>query len=224
MMSLKILQTVQVFFFFFWGVVVQMGMYGAFVAVPRLFLVGCKSFSLQWLLLLQSMGCRAWWLQEFLQVGSAVSIHGLQSLGSVVLTQMFLGTWVLPKLGTEPVCTARWILNHWTTREALKIFLLLRLRLQEMVQPGESLGVQWSPPLLLAFGKDVEPNDCPHDPHGVAGKTVENQLKSPSEQWGGTSQMSGLMQSQRKDNTEVELRVELNMLGKVQVTYVHVQS
>ena len=39
-----------------------------------------------------------------------------------------------------------------------------------MVQPGESLGVQWSPPLLPAFGKDVEPNDCPHDPHGVTRK------------------------------------------------------
>ena len=56
------------------------------------------------------------------------------------------------------------------------------------------------------------------------GRTAEKQLKSPSKQWGGISQVSGLMQHQRENNTEVELRVELNMLGQVQMTYVHVQS
>lgn len=57
MMSLKILQTVQVGFFLGGS-----GMYGAFVAVLRLFLVAVQELLVPVLLLLQGTGCRAWGL------------------------------------------------------------------------------------------------------------------------------------------------------------------
>jgi len=56
-MSLKILQTVQVGFFLGGS-----GMYGAFVAVLRLFLVAVQELLVPVLLLLQGTGCRAWGL------------------------------------------------------------------------------------------------------------------------------------------------------------------
>ena len=70
--------------------------------------VGC---SLQWLLLLQSMGFRALWLQQ-------LGLMGLVALGHRGSSQT--------RDRTRVPCIGRWILNHWTSREALYsiIFIL----------------------------------------------------------------------------------------------------
>jgi hypothetical protein len=88
------------------------------------------SFSLWWLLLLQSTGSR--------QMGSVTAACRLWSTGLEVVAQwhsFLMGMWDLSRAGMEPVspALARQMLNHWTTREAPRsrfkkiLFILLWL-------------------------------------------------------------------------------------------------
>ena len=70
--------------------------------------------------------CGAWALGH---LGSTAAVHGLS----------YLETWDLPGPGIKPVSPAlsRWILNHWTTREALKeLFLLCAHPTDTRIVPG----------------------------------------------------------------------------------------
>ena len=65
-------------------------------------------FSLQWLLLLQSIGSR--------HAGSRVQAQKLRCTGLV--TPQHVGS-IQTGDQTHVPCTGRWILNHWTTREVV---------------------------------------------------------------------------------------------------------
>ena len=73
----------------------------------------CAGFSLQWLLLLRSMGSR--------RTGSVVVAHGLQSAGSVVVVHGLscsTACRIFPGQGSNPCpCIGRRILNNCATRE-----------------------------------------------------------------------------------------------------------
>ena len=75
------------------------------------------SFSLQWLLLLQSTGSRVPELQQFQLTCSRAQAQYLCSTGLVA-------PWYVRSSETmdqtHVPSVARWILNHWTTREAPK--------------------------------------------------------------------------------------------------------
>ena len=68
----------------------------------------CVGVSLQWLLLLWSMGSRAYGFQQLQHVGSAVVAPRLQNTGSVVVAHGLVTLWHvdLPRPGTEPVSPA----------------------------------------------------------------------------------------------------------------------
>ena len=84
-------------------------------------LVACTGFSLQWVLLLQSTGCRA----------SVVVVHGLCSVQALVLVAhglscpaargIFPGHLQIRDLTCVPFI-GRQILNHWTIREVPNSF------------------------------------------------------------------------------------------------------
>ena len=63
----------------------------------------CSGLSLQWRLLMQSMGSRTGGLQQLLLMG----LIAPRQMGS---------SWTREQ--TDVPCSARWILNHWTTRQA----------------------------------------------------------------------------------------------------------
>ena len=69
----------------------------------------CTGFSLLWLLLLQSMGSRAYGLQSFQRVDSVVVVHGLSCPRAC---EIFLA-----RDQTHVPCIGRQIINYWTTRE-----------------------------------------------------------------------------------------------------------
>ena len=79
----------------------------------------CAGFSLQWLLLLRSTGFRC---AGFSSCGSRALERRLSSCS--VQASLLHSMWALPRPGLEPCvpCTGRRILNHCTTREALKIY------------------------------------------------------------------------------------------------------
>ena len=87
----------------------------------------CVAFSLQWLLLLPSTGCKAHRLQYMWLTGFVA----LQHVGS---------SWTRDR--TCDCCIGRWILYHWATREApLPVFLIIAIL----------VGVQWYLIVVLIF-------------------------------------------------------------------------
>ena len=85
----------------------------------------CQGFSFWWLLLLRSLGSRAW--------ASVVGAHGLSSSMACGKFQAWDGT---------PVpCIGMWILIHWTTREIRFLLLLMSVSLVHIyvyIFPGGS--------------------------------------------------------------------------------------
>ena len=94
-------------------------------------------FSLWWRLLLQCPGCGMLELQKLQCVGSVVATRGLWSTASGVVVPQELSCMglVVPRhVGssrtrdwTGVLCIAGWILNHWTTREALCVCFMVVL-------------------------------------------------------------------------------------------------
>ena len=78
----------------------------------------CAGLSAQWLLLLWSMGCRCAGFSSCSPWAQLLWLEGLvapQHVGSSQTREQ-----------TSVPCIGRWILNHWTSREALpKMFLIL---------------------------------------------------------------------------------------------------
>ena len=88
----------------------------------------CSGFSCRaWVLGAQASVCGAWALEHRL---SSCAAHGLSCPGS---------SWTRNQ--TCVLCIARWIPNHWTTREALRKFL--RRKLQRLVAGSGLAGLKW---------------------------------------------------------------------------------
>ena len=93
------------------------------VAVSRVYsLLQCAGFSLQWLLLLRSMGSRCAGFrscgtqaQQLWLAGSRAQAQQLWCTGLVALRHVG-SSWIRAR--TRVPCIGRWILNHCATREA----------------------------------------------------------------------------------------------------------
>ena len=81
----------------------------------------CGGLSLQWLLLWQGAGPRAWGLQQLQFLGSRAQAQRLWHTG-LVAPRYVESFWARDR--TCVSCIGRWILHHSATREALELQLL----------------------------------------------------------------------------------------------------
>ena len=101
-------------FFFLIKKFFQFGSAGSLLMCKGFLQLWCPGFSLQWLLLLQSMGCRA-------------QAQQLRLMG-LVAPKPVESSWSRDQ--TRVPCPGRWILNHWITKEVLCNFFMPHLILR----------------------------------------------------------------------------------------------
>ena len=125
----------------------------------------CTGFSLQWLLLLRSMGSRhtgfsscGTWAQQLWLVGSRAQAQYLRRMG--LAASLHVGSsWTRAR--THVPCIGRWILNHCATREVpyvlFKIFL--GIQFNQLLTGGRGSAEFWQAhmhlhqsPLLFSSG------------------------------------------------------------------------
>ena len=115
----------------------------------------CTGFSLQWFLLLGSMGSRAWGLRELPLPGSRAQA---QLLYTGWVASRHVGS-SLTRDGTRVSCTGRQILYHWAATEALSAFLhnpSYQFRVPDLFTVSSWLQHKW-PPTLRDHSTSCDP-------------------------------------------------------------------
>ena len=121
-----------IYFWLSWVFIAECGL--PLVAVSRVYSsLCCAGFSLQWLLLLRSMGSRhagfsscGTWAQQLQLVGSRAQVQQLWHTGLVALRHVGSSR---TRVRTHVPCIGRRILNHCTTREVPAVLFSLACKL-----------------------------------------------------------------------------------------------